>query len=673
MQASFSPLIGVMKFETEPLSFDNSQRLAWMGIDWLQDAGGFAMVGLSLWLLTTFLNPVYDVLPNGKKRNRLITPLMVLSAAVAACIYLIALGALYFSADDHSATARSTVLGQSFTRWGLILEMALAAAGLAALVGFVGPFLRDCLNMRWRRIYALAKLSFKEAVRRRVVWVFLFILILYLFPARWFFQEKPEDEIKSIVGVTMRGINVLLILVGMLLVAFSIPTDIKNLTIHTIVTKPVERFEIVMGRFFGYLGLVTAALVLMTTFGLVLINAGNVSEQAAEESMKARVARYGKLEFGRVGPDRQFASSEDFSGVDIGREDVYRKYIAGHPSSPQRAVWNFSSVPARFEQMDSVPLEFAFDIYRTTKGEEGTGVQVTFEVVTQAWDPAKRIDDPLNPGSKISMQDAYDRDAKGLTNITPDSPNWAKVNGLAERYGRYVYQNWQIFDYHTSRIAVPGSLFRNAALASPEKKTSTAGSANGTPHRVQVRVKCETPSQFVGMARFDLYFVESEGNFSLNYFKGAIGVWFRLVIALAIAITLSTYFAGVLSFLIAMSLFILGFFLDFIREFSSGANIGGGPLESLARLVKNSNATAELDVTPTVRALQMFDGVSRWIWRRVTTVIPDVDRYGLTEYVAQGFNIGPEFLLMNFITLVAYVLPWLVAAYYLMKVREIAA
>jgi len=671
VQASFSPLIGVMKFESEPLSFDNWHRVAWLGIDWLQDAGGFAMVGLSLWLLTTFLNPVYEVLPNGKKRNRLISPLMVMGAIVASCIYLIALAAVYLSADDNPTTPRLALLSLSFTRWGMVLEIALAAAGLAALVGFGGPFVLDCLKMKWRRIYAVAKLSFKEAVRRKIVWVFLSILILYLFPARWFFQEKPEDEIKSIVGVTTRGMNVLLVSVGMLLAAFSIPSDIKNLTIHTIVTKPVERFEIVLGRFFGYLGLVTAALFVMTAFGLVLINAGNVSEQATEESMKARVARYGHLEFGRIGANRQLVSSEEFSGVDIGREDGYRKYIAGHPSSSQRAVWNFPAVPSRFEQMESVPLEFAFDVYRTTKGEEGTGVQVTFEVVTPAWNPAKKIDDPLNPGAEISMQDAFDRDAKGLTNVTPDSPNWAKVNALAERYGRYVYQNWQIFDYHTSRIAVPAGLFRNAA-AVPESKPASASSGR-PPHRVQVRVKCETPSQFVGVARYDLYFVESEGNFSLNYFKGAIGVWFRLVIAIAIAITLSTYFAGVLSFLVAMCLFILGFFLDFIREFASGANIGGGPLESLARLIKHSNATTDLDATPTVRALQMFDGVSRWIWRRVTTVIPDVDRYGLTEYVAQGFSIGPEFLLMNLLTLVAYVLPWLVAAYYLMKVREIAA
>ena len=122
-----------------------------------------------------------------------------------------------------------------------------------------------------------------------------------------------------------------------------------------------------------------------------------------------------------------------------------------------------------------------------------------------------------------------------------------------------------------------------------------------------------------------------------------------------------------------MFLFIGGFFLDFIEEMARGANIGGGPLESLARLIKNSTATVELDPTPTVRVLQMFDNVWRWGFRRVLNVIPDVDRYGLTDYVAQGFSIGPGFLLLNLITLIAYVLPWMVAAYYLMQAREIAA
>jgi hypothetical protein len=146
-----------------------------------------------------------------------------------------------------------------------------------------------------------------------------------------------------------------------------------------------------------------------------------------------------------------------------------------------------------------------------------------------------------------------------------------------------------------------------------------------------------------------------------------------LVVVLAIAVAISTYLAGVLSFLVAMFLFVSGFFLDFITELAYGMNVGGGPMESLARLIKNSTATVDLDPTPTVRALQVFDGFYRWVFRRIINIIPDVDRYGMTDYVAQGFSIGPDFLLINFVTLVAYVIPWLVAAYYLMRAREIAA
>ena len=45
----------------------------------------------------------------------------------------------------------------------------------------------------------MAKLSFKEAVRRRVVWVFFIFLLVFLFPASWFSSKgvKPEDMLKT--------------------------------------------------------------------------------------------------------------------------------------------------------------------------------------------------------------------------------------------------------------------------------------------------------------------------------------------------------------------------------------------------------------------------------------------------------------------------------------------
>jgi hypothetical protein len=308
--------------------------------------------------------------------------------------------------------------------------------------------------------------------------------------------------------------------------------------------------------------------------------------------------------------------------------------------------------------MPYVPLEFAFDIYRTTKGEEGAGVSVSFEILTHKWSRAQ--------------EDAFNIESEKLRNIRPSDPDWAKVDALAEKYGRYVVSNWQIYDYHTSAVPVPAGLFRNAldGTPAPDGQIQTQGR---NLRRVQVTVRCDTPSQFVGAAKHDLYFLQSEGSFSFNYFKGALGLWFRLVIAIALAIACSTYLAGVLSFLTAMFLFVGGFFLDFIYELARGANIGGGPLEAAARLLKNSTATTELDPSPAVKTLQFFDDIYKWLLRRMTNVIPDVDRFGLSDYVAQGFDIGLGFILWNILCIIAYVLPWLVAAYYLMKAREIAA
>ena len=80
-----------------------------------------------------------------------------------------------------------------------------------------------------------------------------------------------------------------------LLASFSIPADLKNQTMHTIVTKPVERFEIVLGRSLGYIGLMTIALGVMTACSLVFV-ARNVEPEAKEESYKARVPVFGQME-----------------------------------------------------------------------------------------------------------------------------------------------------------------------------------------------------------------------------------------------------------------------------------------------------------------------------------------------------------------------------------------
>src|SRR5207244_2147621 len=98
-----------------------------------------------------------------------------------------------------------------------------------------------------------------------------------------------------------------------------------------------------------------------------------------------------------------------------------------------------------------------------------------------------------------------------------------------------------------------------------------------------------------------------ERSFAWNFVKGAAGLWSRLCIVLALAVTCSTYLSGVVSFVAAMFIFVAGFFQDYLRSLAENTSVGGGPLESLIRLVNREAATAPLDTSPTVSFAQGTD------------------------------------------------------------------
>ncbi len=641
---------------------------------WLQDAGGFAALGLLLWFVYVLLTPSPAIVGG---RRKMISKFMAVCATTALVAYLVAGGftvAVYLDEKEKMAEAGITPekveeqakrgLRPNFADPELVRAQgnSLAIAGLLALLAFCEPFVLDIARWRWRRIYAIAKLSFKEAVRRKIVWVFLLIALVFLFPARWFSsqQVKPEDDLKNTISVISIAMTGLFVLIALLLSSFSIPTDVKNQTIHTIVTKPAERFEIVIGRFLGYVALLTAALAVVTGASVMMIAASNIDPASRDESMKARVPIYGVFDFSkeRSGAGGQI-ERQAFTGIDVGREYSYRKYIAGHEQSPHRAIWSFIDPDdlTSLAERDAVTMEFAFDIYRTTKGEENKGVSCDFEVITWKWDPAR--------------EDEFNKKIRGAGNAQPsDEARWKTANEVAEEFGRYEYKGIQVFDYHTNKLDLPPGLFKNALSGKPGKGSQLQ--SHQGPAYVQIKVRCTTPSQLVGVAPLDLYLLEREGVFWVNFFKNAIGLWCRLCIVIALAVAVSTYLAGVVTFVTVLVLFLLGYFLDFIRSLAAGINQGGGPLESFARLVKGTTVAGELDKTPTTQVALFGDDIFRWLLRRVINVIPDTDRFTWSNYLAQGFSIQPDFILLNLLLLFAYLLPWAVLAYYLMRSREVA-
>src|SRR5262249_50677325 len=80
---------------------------------------------------------------------------------------------------------------------GIALAVGIIAVLLTWLVETY-QILGDFLGLR--RVYAIAQLCVKEAVRRKVLWVFFALLLIVLF-ASWFIPGKAEDQLRTYVTV----------------------------------------------------------------------------------------------------------------------------------------------------------------------------------------------------------------------------------------------------------------------------------------------------------------------------------------------------------------------------------------------------------------------------------------------------------------------------------------
>ena len=130
-------------------------------------------------------------------------------------------------------------------------------------------------------IFIIARLTFLEAVRRRILLAAFLLgvafLLLYSFGFYMMRQEVTRPGATSEVGsallkngidnfLTLAGlyaVNFLAIAMGALVSADTLAGEISSGTIQALVTKPLRRAEIVFGKWLGFAGLLALYLVLM--------------------------------------------------------------------------------------------------------------------------------------------------------------------------------------------------------------------------------------------------------------------------------------------------------------------------------------------------------------------------------------------------------------------------
>ncbi len=519
--------------------------------------------------------------------------------------------------------------------------LAAGAAGLLAVLAVSWEFLLDLATLSPRRVWAIARVSMTEAIRRKSLWGFVVILAVFLF-ASWFIQtDRPEHQWRIYVQLVFLVMTLLLLITSSIIACFSLPNDIKQQTIHTIITKPVRRFELVLGRIVGFTLLMTAVLLVMSQLSLLYVFRG-IDESAKEQSMRARVPIFGSLHFEEL--DSQMKWRPTATGVSVGREWTYRSYIRG--GSAQEAVWRFNRLPARLSRSERmIPVEFTFDIFRTSKGgedyKEGVSTQLAF-VNPNKWDFGRYAD--------------YRKLLESKTEASDDP------HKLARQFGYYELKSpLTVVDYQTYTVWFPSSLLEDLGN-----------------EPFEIRVACRSTSQYLGMAKADLYILAEEGSFYLNFMKGTLCIWFVMVLMITLGVVFSTYLNALVSLMLSWFMLLCGIpklrgFIKLVGSaFDPDENPGGGPMESVVRLLQNKSLTAPIEQTRGIRVLQWMDDVFRVLFNGLLAILPDLGHYTRTDYVAEGFNIPGTELAMSFLILVAYLFPFLLAAYYLLNAREVA-
>lgn len=119
-------------------------------------------------------------------------------------------------------------------------------------------------------ILAIARNTFREAIRDRILYVFLAFAVLLIIGSRFISMLTIGDTGKIIKDVGLFSIQMFGMLIAVMMSVMMVSREFEHRTVFTILAKPVSRLQYLLGKFFGLLAIIFSQVLLMT-LALILI------------------------------------------------------------------------------------------------------------------------------------------------------------------------------------------------------------------------------------------------------------------------------------------------------------------------------------------------------------------------------------------------------------------
>jgi ABC-type transport system involved in multi-copper enzyme maturation permease subunit len=121
------------------------------------------------------------------------------------------------------------------------------------------------------KIKAIALNTFKEAIRDRILYLLLFIAFVSLIFSRLLALITVGDRIKIITDVGLASLSFFGALMAILMGTGLVYKEIDKKTIYTLLSKPIHRYQFLLGKFFGLILTLFVMLFLMSVIFIVIL------------------------------------------------------------------------------------------------------------------------------------------------------------------------------------------------------------------------------------------------------------------------------------------------------------------------------------------------------------------------------------------------------------------
>jgi hypothetical protein len=174
-----------------------------------------------------------------------------------------------------------------------------------------------------RRLWAVARTTLREAVRTRTVPVVAIVLIAIVALSPFLLRHtgKLVDHVQLVLSYSLGAVGFLLAIMTIFLSASTLAGDLREKRIETIATKPIPRWQILVGKWLAVMVLNVALVVVSgaITYGLVRWVIGRPD---AAENKQERKELVNEVYTARhtVDPSRPDAEIEEFIDAEIARK-----------------------------------------------------------------------------------------------------------------------------------------------------------------------------------------------------------------------------------------------------------------------------------------------------------------------------------------------------------------